>query len=97
VAAVTEVTGDPPELSTLDDAVLSAYQRRLTDIGARTMTAELAVAASTAGLHQQLQDMLARHLGAVGAATAARRLTTGAGGQARLLARGDSTLASGPG
>lgn len=66
-------------LTDLDDRALLAYRRRLIDVGARAMTAELAVATAAAAAYRHLERFLAKYLSSADAAAATQQLTAGAG------------------
>lgn len=66
-----------PPLDDLDEADLLAYRRRLLDVTARAMAAELAVAAAAAGAFRRLEVSIGAHLPTTDAARWAQRVTTG--------------------
>lgn len=79
LAATDAVLADVPDLSRLTDAGLLAYRLRMIDLGARGMTVELAVASAAVAAYSELERTLAGHLGVAAAASAAQRVTAGAG------------------
>ncbi|SOC49586.1 pyruvate, water dikinase [Blastococcus aggregatus] len=79
LATTDEVLTDPPDLVDLTDADLLAYRQRLVDLGARGMTVELSVASAAVAAYRELERTLAGHLGEDAAASAAQRVTVGAG------------------
>lgn len=91
LVAVDAIEATAPDLGRSDDAFLLAYRRRLIDLGARAMAAELAVAAAAAAAYARLERFLARYLDDSEAARAAGRLTAGADGLA--VARPDASRA----
>jgi len=64
-----------PPLAEVDAASLLAYRARLSDLAARAMADELAVAAIAVSAFSRLEGLLAPHLGPDGAAVAAEQLT----------------------
>lgn len=68
--AATAVLDCAPDLRTLEDADLLALRVRVLDLAARTMTAELAVAAAAAAAYGRLEGALCRHLGSSGSSWA---------------------------
>jgi phosphohistidine swiveling domain-containing protein len=68
--AATAVLDDAPDLRSLGDADLLALRVRVLDLAARTMAAELAVAAAAAAAYGRLEGALCRHLGASGSSWA---------------------------
>jgi phosphohistidine swiveling domain-containing protein len=83
--AATAVLDNAPDLSTLGDADLLALRARVLDLAARTMTAELAVAAAAAAAYGRLEGTLRRHLGASGSSWA--QLSTRSVGAHTVVAR----------
>lgn len=96
LAAADEVTANRPALAGLGDHELLAYRRRLVAFGARAMAVELTVAASAVAAYRQLEAFLVPHLGAVDAAAAAQRATTGAGLPARPTPTRSRSVFGGP-
>ncbi|MDY7103106.1 MAG: PEP/pyruvate-binding domain-containing protein [Actinomycetota bacterium] len=78
VAAVERMRAARPELDGRSDRWLLGYRRRLVDLAARGVAAEMAVAAAAAAAYRRLETMVEKHLGAVEAARHAQRVTTGA-------------------
>jgi pyruvate,water dikinase len=79
LAASDAVLTDVPDLASWGIADVLAYRRRLVDLGARSMTVELAVASAAVGAYRELERTLAGHLGETEAAAVAQRVTVGAG------------------
>lgn len=82
LVAVDAVDAAAPDVGLCDDASLVAYRRRLMDLAARAMAAELAVAAAAAAAYARLHRFLGRYLDEAEATLAAGRLTAGAEGLA---------------
>ena len=67
----------PPSLAAQSDDELVAYMRRLVDLAARGLAAELGVAAAAAASYSRLQQVLTRYIGPEEAARSAQRITVG--------------------
>ncbi len=63
IRATTALRARRPALDSWNDAELLAYCRRLIDLAARGLAAELGVAASGAAAYQRLQTQLSTHFG----------------------------------
>ncbi len=68
-----------PDLSSHTNAALLSYSARLTDLAARGLAAELAVAAAGAASFERLEQQLHRHLGPTAAPVRAQELIAGVG------------------
>ncbi|HEX9260142.1 MAG TPA: PEP-utilizing enzyme, partial [Acidimicrobiales bacterium] len=66
------------EMTTLADAEVLQYRRRLLDLAARTMAAEIAAATAAVDAYQSLERALAGRLGVAEASRQAQRLVAGA-------------------
>ena len=75
IRSVRELRTRWPDIAALSDNELLSYVRRLVDLAARGLAAELGVAASGAASYRSLEVMLAGHLGAEKAATAVQAIT----------------------
>lgn len=75
VRTVQELRTRRPDLATLDDQDVLAYIRRLTDLAARGLAAELGVAASGAAAYRRLEQILGSHLGPESAPAAVQAIT----------------------
>jgi pyruvate,water dikinase len=80
-----------PSLVELDAAELVAYARRLVDVSARGLAAELGVAAAAAAAYSRLESQLTKHLGPADGTSAAQRVTSGGG----IAAQRDATSSAG--
>lgn len=78
IVASATVVADAPALSGLRDGALLGYRRRLIDLGARAMAAELAVAAAAVASHRRLELTLAKRVTADEVARWLPRLAPGA-------------------
>ncbi|MGY1616189.1 PEP/pyruvate-binding domain-containing protein [Geodermatophilus sp. SYSU D00691] len=96
LAAADAVLDAPPPLEGMTDAALLAYRHRLVDLGARGTAVELAVASAAVGAYRALEATLAGHLGEQEAATAAQRVTVGAGSRRDRSAATSRSVFAGP-
>jgi len=79
IRATAALGSRKPDLTSQHDAELLAYLRRLVDLAARGLAAELGVAAAGAAAYQRLQTQLSAHLGPEDATTATQRVTAAGG------------------
>ncbi len=79
ILATDALSSRKPDLTSTSDAELLAYLRRLVDLAARGLAAELGVAAAGAAAYQRLQAQLSTHLGPEEGTAATQRVTAGGG------------------
>ena len=96
VHAAGLVLAAAPPLAEVDAASLLAYRARLSDLAARAMADELAVAAIAVSAFSRLEGLLAPHLGPDGAAVAAEQLTARAGVTATVEPSASAAVFAGP-
>ncbi|MCF6507279.1 hypothetical protein E9549_07640 [Blastococcus sp. MG754426] len=96
LAATDQLLADPPALPAMAIPDLLAYRRRLVDLGTRGMTVEFAVASAAVGAYAELEATLAGHLGEQEAASAAQRVTSGAGARRTRSAGTSRSVFAGP-
>lgn len=83
-------------LDELTEAELLAYVRRLVDVSARGLAAELGVAAAAAAAYARLEGLLVKHLGPEAAAAGAQRVTAGGGITVRREPTSSAAVFAGP-
>ena len=79
IGTVRQLRDRRPTLGTQSDAELLAYLRRLLDLAARGLAAELGVAAAGAAAYSRLETMLTAHLGDDEATAAVQRVAVDVG------------------
>ncbi len=77
ITAVDRIATGGPVCDNMSDEALIAYRRRLLDMGGRTISAEVAVAAAAAAAYRGVEMFLEQHIGGEEAALLAQQLTTG--------------------
>ena len=95
IQVVDRLAPRPPLLNDESEQELLAYSRRLIDLAARGLAAELGVAAAAAASYGRLDLMLSRHLGADEGPRAAQ-LVTAAGVSAERRASASAAVFAGP-
>jgi len=83
-------------LAAWSDDELLAYVRRLVDLAARGLAAELGVAAAGAASYRRLELMLGNHLGAEAGATATQKVTAGLGAATVRVPSASAAVFAGP-
>ncbi len=96
VLATSGLGARRPDLGSLDDTRLLAYLRRLVDLAARGLAAELGVAAAGAASYRRLELLLGKHLGSDEATQATQSITIGLGGAERRPATASASVFAGP-
>jgi pyruvate,water dikinase len=96
VAGIDGVLAEACDPARLDRRALVAYHARLIDLAARTMAAELGVAADAAATHRRLQVLLTPHLGEVEAGREADRMVAQVGVAATTPATASAAVFAGP-
>ena len=96
IKATTALRSRRPSLDSFDDTELLAYGRRLIDLGARGLAAELGVAASGAAAYQRLQAQLSSHLGADEGQRMAQVVTAQSGATVERSNQASAAIFGGP-
>ena len=96
IAVAGELTHRRPDLGDKSDEALLAYVRRLVDVSARGLAAELGVAAAAGAAYNRLEVLLAKHLGPEEAARETQAVTSGGGVNVQRLPTSSAAVFAGP-
>jgi len=94
--ATTALRTRRPDVTAMSDDELVAYVRRLIDLAARGLAAELGVAAAGAASYRRLELMLSGHLGPEDGLTMAQKVTAGVGSASQRVPSASAAVFAGP-